>query len=313
MRTHRISLPTPFKVGVVNVYLIQEEPLTLIDTGPQMREALEALREGLARLGHRVADIRRVIISHAHADHFGLARTIVEESGAEVYIHRWDAPSVLQTTDHSQQLKRAGTPKETVEQLRKIYAEVKQYSPHLDRVEILEDEDEIPFERGSLRVIHTPGHTPGSICLFREGNRSLFSADTVIKHITPNPVLNPDPIDPRRRFQSLGEYLVSLARIKALAPTLVQSGHGQDLTDYDEYFYRLYRFTESRQAELIRMVPRHGATAWEMCNLLFPKAEGQGRFLALSETIAHLDYAAAEGKLKLEPGEEVDIYRPAAK
>lgn len=310
MRVHRISLPTPFKVGPVNVYLIREDPITLIDTGPQMKEALEALRENLAQLGLKLADIRRVIISHAHVDHFGLARTIAEESGAAVYVHSWDAPFAQETMDHSHLLERAGVPEDAIKQLKTIYAQVRQYSRKLDHVETLEDGDEIPFERESLRVVHTPGHTPGSICLLREGNRLLFSADTVIKHITPNPILNPDPIDPSRRFQSLGEYLVSLARIKEIAPTLVRGGHGQDVTDYNEYFNRLYRLTESRQAELLKLVPRHGATAWELSQLLFPEVEGQGRFLALSETIAHLDYAAAEGKLAIEQRGKVDIYRP---
>src|SRR5262245_12703397 len=99
MKVHRIRVPTPFYVGPVNVYLIQEDPLTLIDVGPRDDASIAALREGLSRLGHRLADIQRIVITHAHADHYGLARVVAEESGATVFIHSWDAPAVLTNAD----------------------------------------------------------------------------------------------------------------------------------------------------------------------------------------------------------------------
>ena len=76
MRIIPISLPTPFYIGPVNVYLIAEDPLTLIDTGPKTKEASEALREGLRRERLRVSDIRRIVLTHAHEDHCGLARSL---------------------------------------------------------------------------------------------------------------------------------------------------------------------------------------------------------------------------------------------
>ena len=100
MKIHRITVPTPFYVGPVNVYLIQEEPLTLIDAGPRDPVSLEALRSGLASLGHKLSDIKRIIISHAHADHYGLARVVIDESCATAYIHEWDAPTVAAETDY---------------------------------------------------------------------------------------------------------------------------------------------------------------------------------------------------------------------
>src|SRR5258708_28405818 len=100
MKIHRIIVPTPFYVGPVNVYLIEEDPLTLIDAGPRDDASLEGLRSGLARLGHKLSDIKRIIISHAHADHYGLAQLIVGESGATVHIHEWDAPADSAETDY---------------------------------------------------------------------------------------------------------------------------------------------------------------------------------------------------------------------
>jgi glyoxylase-like metal-dependent hydrolase (beta-lactamase superfamily II) len=311
MKIHRISVPTPFYVGPVNVYLIEEDPLTLIDAGPRDDTSIEALRVGLARLGHRFSDIKRIIISHAHADHYGLARVIVEESGADVYIHEWDAPAVSANTDYvayRRLLAAAGVPREAIDRMEAGYEKFKGFAYPLDKVELLKDEDEILFEHESLTVVHTPGHTPGSICLVRTSNRLVFASDTVLKNITPNPILSPDPVDDRKRFQSLGEYLVSMARLRSLAPTVLKGGHGDDVTDYDEHFHRLFRFTNLRQAKLLALIPRKGTTAWEASTLLFPDAHGYHRFLALSETVAHLDYAVAEGKILMERRQEQDVY-----
>jgi glyoxylase-like metal-dependent hydrolase (beta-lactamase superfamily II) len=311
MKVHRIIVPTPFYVGPVNVYLIQEDPLTLIDVGPRDEASLKALREGLARLGHRFADIKRIIISHAHADHYGLARTVVEESGASVYVHSWDAPAVLATANfdaYRHLLNLAGVPETMIGQMEHGQARWLGWVDQLDAVETVEDEDELLFDHGSLTVVHTPGHTPGSICLARLGNREVFASDTVLKDITPNPVLSPDPIDEKKRFQSLGEYLVSLARLRALSPTLLRGGHGDDITDYDEHFHRLYRFTQVRQAKLIGLIPKIGTNAWAISAQLFPNAKGYHKYLALSETIAHLDFAVSENKLIVERRDEQDIY-----
>jgi glyoxylase-like metal-dependent hydrolase (beta-lactamase superfamily II) len=315
MKVQRISVPTPFYVGPVNVYLIEEDPLTLIDAGPRDDESIEALRSGLARLGYKLSDIKRIIISHAHSDHYGLAQLIVEESGATAYIHEWDAPAVSAEMDYQayrKLLTAAGVPREIIDQMEAGYEKFRGFAYPLKRVELLRDEDEILFDHESLTVVHTPGHTPGSICLLRTANRLVFASDTVLKTITPNPVLSPDPIDSTRRFQSLGEYLVSLARIRGLSPTVLKGGHGDDVTDYDEHFHRLYRFTKSRQSKLLSMIPKNGATAWEASMLLFPETHGYHRFLALSETVAHLDYAVSDNRLVIErKDDEREVYELA--
>ncbi len=89
---------------------------------------------------------------------------------------------------------------------------------------------------------------------------------------------------------------------------MLKGGHGDDVIDYEEHFHRLYRFTKSRQSKLLSVLPKSGATAWEASMLMFPDAHGYHRFLALSETIAHLDYAVAEGKLIVEESSEQEKY-----
>jgi glyoxylase-like metal-dependent hydrolase (beta-lactamase superfamily II) len=306
MRIIPISVPTPFYVGPVNCYLIAEEPLTLIDTGPKTKEAIEALREGLRRARLRVSDIKRIVLTHAHEDHCGLAKQLRDEAkDAQVFVHGWETGHRAGRLEYGETralLERAGVPKEELAEMRRMYEGVRRFADALEDHEHAElvDDEEIKFERGSLRVVHTPGHTPGSCSFLREADRTVIAGDCVLKRITPNPVLSPDPVDPTRRFRSLAEYLVSLARLRSLHPTLVYGGHGDAVEDYEELFNRYLRAINERQAEVVRLIPKTGATAWDIAQQLFPGAEDVHRFLAVSESIAHLDLAHSENKLALE-------------
>lgn len=311
MRIEKLVVPTPFPVGPINLYLIAADPLTLVDTGPKTDEALTALQTQLRNLGYAVRDLQRIILTHTHEDHCGLAGTLQKESGARVYVHEWEFQNISEqrpTRVNRSLLARAGVPAEELNEMAGRYELIHRFADPVADVEAYRDEQEFVFASGALRVIHTPGHTPGSACLLREANRLLLAGDTILKNITPNPVLNADPIDPQRRFPSLGEYLVSLARIRTLAPTLLKTSHGDDVTDYEEHFHRLVKHIQERLHKVIRLVPRQGITAWEMARLLFPHVEHINRFLAVSEAVANLDLAVAEGRLRLEKQGEVESY-----
>jgi len=209
-------------------------------------------------------------------------------------------------------LARAGVPDGEIDAMRRMYEGVRRYADSFEDHEYGEllDEAELEFTSGALRIIHTPGHTPGSCSFVREADRTVIAGDCVLKRITPNPVLSPDPIDPSRRFPSLAEYLVSLARLRTFAPTLVHGGHGAPVNDYEELFNRYLRAIRERQAEVIRLVTKAGASAWDVSRALFPQTDDVHRFLAVSEAVAHLDLAHAEGKLAVEISGGREVYQP---
>jgi glyoxylase-like metal-dependent hydrolase (beta-lactamase superfamily II) len=318
MKIIPLVIPTPLYVGDVNVYLVKEDPLTLVDVGPKTEEATNALREKMRDNGVRVEDIKRIVLTHTHEDHCGLAKRVRDEArGAEIFVHKWETGHLFGRSalaDHKNLMTRAGVPDAVFGEIQSVYADVSLLTDTLSEGEFseLKDDTELEFASGVLKVLHTPGHTPGSCSFFREANRTLIAGDCVLKRITPNPIVSPDPIDTGKRFKSLAEYLVSLARIRLLAPTLIYGGHGEPLYDFEEIFRRYVSSIDERQKNVVALVTNESATAFDVARKLFPQAtDGRDvhRFLAISETVAHLDYAESERKIAVELKDGVEFYR----
>ena len=129
MKIIPLAIPTPFYIGAVNVYLIKEDPLTLIDVGPKTEAAAAVLRDKLRQNGVQISDVKRIVLTHAHEDHCGLAKRVRDGGAmsAEIFVHRWETGHLfgrMATEEHQNLMIRAGVPMEVFRQIQTIYKNV---------------------------------------------------------------------------------------------------------------------------------------------------------------------------------------------
>ena len=315
---HRVVVPTPFKVGPANVYVFTDGPLTLIDCGPNTPAAENALRLGLAEHGLHVQQIARVIISHAHPDHFGLAPRIREVSGAEVFVGEHDLPKISGTREMyatGTLLMEAGIP---VEELIGWSRDApRDLDPKMEELTPVHAGDRFDFEGFSLEALHLPGHTSGHICMLEPERRVLFAGDTLLLDITPNPILEPTPQDPRVRRKSLVEYLQTLDVLLSLGLEEVWPGHGPPILDPPALIGEIKEHHGERKDEVAELLEAgsdgEGRSGWELARAMFPGLEGFDNYLGVSEVVAHLDLLEAEGRAASFERDGVVYYRGTAK
>lgn len=305
---HAIELPTPFAVGPINVYVADApgEPLTLIDTGPRTEKARLALEAGLERLGYALDDLERILVSHAHVDHFGLASDLVSLSGAKVLSHRWNKHTLGDyNADREQRvafygglLRQAGVPEEVMTAVGRVTLGVRVFARPVSVKVSLDDGDTVRLAGRDWQVLHTPGHAAGLVCLYEPQSRTLLSSDHLLRDISSNPVVEPPPPGETERLRSLALYRASLQRVAALGAAQALPSHGPVIDDVPGLVERRLAFHE-RRAERVLAALREGArTTWDVTQILFPDRSPMDTFLAVSEVIGHLELLESVGRIK---------------
>lgn len=312
LRIHKIVVPTPYMVGPVNAYLIKNQPYTLVDPGPETAEAKNNLEEGLSSLGVAVKDIGRVIITHNHSDHSGLARWVAESAHARVFVHKLEIRKLSPEYNYYQErfpfFAEGGLPEfELKDILDDTDPVVKPLLPDIG-VEAVEGGEELQFDGGSLRVLHLPGHCSGHICLYNPVGRELLAGDFMLKHITPNPVMEADHLDPGRRAPSLRQYLDSLNKIEEIDVRINFPGHGETIDDNKELAAKMIRHHKRRLEKVQSIIEEKEMNAYQVMRRLYPKIRGFQIFLGISEAFAHLDYLLETGRIAREERSGVSIY-----
>lgn len=315
---HRITLPTPFPMGPVNVYLAEGEPLTLVDCGVRSDETWSALSGALEKLGYDIRDLERVLVTHHHTDHLGMAGEIARESRAEIWTHpqtvRWlerprESRSALQVFS-GEVFRRGGVPQSTI----LIMDQVSRYLEGLagpGRVHMTVDEGELLEMAGCVWVVyHTPGHAGDMICLHQPESRVLLSSDHVLRDISSNPLLEaplaPDGERPRR----LLDYIRQLQRISALDVSIAYTGHGEPVEGVRELIARRLDGHAARADKLYTLFEGEARSLYALTVALFPAVRDTEMYLALSETLGHLDLLEQAGRVTREVRDERDYWRP---
>ncbi|MDR7520498.1 MAG: MBL fold metallo-hydrolase [Armatimonadota bacterium] len=295
-----LPLPTPYPVGPVMAYLLPGPPVTLVDCGPKTPEAQAALEEGLARAGTGLARIERLIITHGHVDHFGLARTVAAASGARVFAHRADAPKLALDRAFVPAVRRlideAGFGPDAADALLDVFRRYRSQVDPIAPTDLLADGDRIRLGSQTLEVLHTPGHAQGHICLW--DGEALISGDLLLEEISPNPLAEFSPDG--RRLRTLPALLRSLRRVADLDPAVAYPGHGEPILRPAERALDLIRHHEERKDRLARMLASRAWTVRELAADWFPELDQPNLFLGLSEVLGHLDLLDEEGRLTVE-------------
>jgi glyoxylase-like metal-dependent hydrolase (beta-lactamase superfamily II) len=318
------SIPVPLPntaLRYVLVYALElPDGVAIVDAGWDTPEAWAALIAGLGTAGFAITDVRAVLITHIHPDHYGLAGRVRAESGGWIGLHRREADTLLRRYGDIEAmignvaawLRRCGAPEAEVAALAGSSRELRTFVHMAEPDRLIEDGEllaDLPGWR--VRAIWTPGHTPGHLCFFEERSGVLLSGDHVLPRISPNVSAHPlQPVDPLR------EFLESLAKVGELAASEVLPAHEYRFSGLADRVADLRAHHEERLSDLLAMVAAEpGVTTWQLAARMpwrRPWAEilGVNRRAAVGETLAHLRLLASRGRL-LNAGDEVDHWTAA--
>ena len=304
----RLRLPLPWPgVPHCNAWALKAgDGIVLVDTGMHEPDSMQQLDRALQMVGLRVEDVRLLVCTHAHSDHYGQAGPIVDRAGCELWMHPNHEHATRGAEDPAQALQRrlevartSGVP----ELVLRRYAEIaKEQRPGIARVV---DPDlallpgiEIATDLGSWSVIETPGHAPSHVCLYQPDRRILLSGDHLLGRISLfyDYGWTPDPV---------GEFLRSLDAIEALdpSPRLCLAGHARPFTDVEAHIAANRELVAQRVAATAVAIEHEALTAYEVV----PHVHGEDAIHAaawlLSETLCYLRHLEAIGAARCEPGD----------
>jgi glyoxylase-like metal-dependent hydrolase (beta-lactamase superfamily II) len=302
----QLRIPTPFAVGRVNCWLVETEPLTLIDTGPNSGKALDELERQLADAGHEIAELGLIVITHQHVDHTGLAEIIAERSGAQVAalgaaarrLANYAEDAELEDRFAGELMLRHGVPAEVVTALQSVSQSFRAWGSHVTVTRPLADGERLELGDRSWEVQHRPGHSPSDTLFWDAERKLLVAGDHLLAHISSNPLLS-RPLDGSPgRTQALVSYLGSLARTRELPAELVLTGHGEPITDHVALIDARFAATERRKEKILAIVRERPRSAHEIAQEIWGNVAVTQAFLTLSEVIGHLDLLAREDAVR---------------
>ncbi len=313
---HCLRIPTPFAVGRVNCYLLEDEPLTLIDTGPNSGKALDELQGQLAARGHAIEDLELVILTHQHIDHLGLVEIIVKRSGAEVAALGAAAQRLANFREDAEEedrfavelMLRNGIPREVAVALQSVSRSFRGWGSRAEVTRPLADGEEMAFRDRTLQALHRPGHSPSDTVFWDAERRILIAADHLIAHISSNPLLT-RPLDGSpRRTKSLVTYIESMRRTREMPAEVVLSGHGEPITDHVALIDERLARHQRRKEKIYRLIAERPRTGYEIAQEICGNVAVTQAFLTLSEVIGHADLLVDEGRVREADDGEVIRY-----
>jgi len=286
----------------VNVHVILRDPVTLVDSGPLTSEAWDVLGAGLRGFGLEISDVKRVLLTHGHHDHYGLAGKVAEASGATLFGGRLDRRNFRQ--DRSRKLLLRGMSRAGFGLLSRLavvasVAGVDHFAKPLEAWDELSGGETLAGDGWSVVVRSAPGHTPGSLTFEIPEAGVLFTGDTVLKEITPNALVDEDPEEPGRPFRSVTRYFETLDALSlSVGSAILLTGHGAPVIEWAAHRRTLDRRYGLRIGQIERELAKGPATVRDLVAAIFPRVKTLEVFLAYSEVLGFLMYLEDAGRVE---------------
>jgi glyoxylase-like metal-dependent hydrolase (beta-lactamase superfamily II) len=317
---HRLAIPTPFAVGRVNVYLIEDEPLTLVDAGPNSGSSLDTLERGLAGLGRSIEDIALVILTHQHIDHLGLVDIVASRSGAEVaaidaavpFVENYSEEAAADDRFALELMLRHGIPTDVARALGSVSQAFRAWGSRARVTRVLRDGERIELGERALEVHFRPGHSPTDTVFLDPDRRILLAADHLLKHISSNPLITRPRDGTAGRPQALVTYIASLEKTRAMGVDLVLPGHGEPITDHTTLIDERFALHRRRAEKIHGLISERGRTAHELAQALWGNVAVTQAYLTLSEVLGHTDILLNEGRVREVEDDGVARFEAAA-
>lgn len=300
---HQVRVPVPYPLKYVNAYLLQgDNGWTVVDPGIHTPDALEVWDGVWGRLGGGYRNVERIVLTHHHPDHYGLAGLFQERSGAPVFLSEWGKRQADRMWSEERPMAeelwrlfvRHGMERQTADaMIPHMESFVPLVSPRPE-IALLRPGETIRLGLGTFEAVETGGHAAGHLSFYRKETGDMLCGDAVLPHISPNisyvPGVEEDPLS---RFldglRLLGEYRVERA----------YPGHRDVFQGFAERCAALVGHHERRLELMYEHVREGASTAYTCCIRLFGTRLSihQMRF-AMSETLAHLIHLELQGRLR---------------
>src|SRR5215211_4624398 len=313
---HRLAIPTPFAVGRVNVYLVEDEPLTLVDAGPNSGTSFDELQRGVAGLGRSLEDIELVILTHQHIDHLGLVSLVAARSGADVaaidaavpFVESFSAEAQADDDFARDVMLRHGIPPEVVTALQSVSEAFRAWGARVEVTRVLREGEELRLRDRTFHVHHRPGHSPSDTVFHDRERRILIAADHLLGHISSNPLITRPRDGSVERPQALVAYIESLRKTREMDVELVLPGHGDPITDHRALIDERLALHRRRADKIHRLISERPRTAYEIAQALWGDIAVTQAYLTLSEVLGHVDVLLNAGRLREVDRDGVSVF-----
>jgi glyoxylase-like metal-dependent hydrolase (beta-lactamase superfamily II) len=288
-------------------YLLKSEgDVVLLDCGWNTDSAYAALEEGMKEHGSHPTEIQRLVVTHVHPDHYGMAGRLKQLSSCEVLLHEKDAELIGQryfapqglAHDQGHFMETHGVPKIESPQMARGSMNMLNRVAAVPADTQLKGGEVIKVGDFDFEVIWTPGHSPGHVCLFERNRKILLTGDHILPTITPNVSINM-----QTHGSPLGDYIRSLDKLKGLDVKYALPAHEFDVKDLQKRIIEIEDHHKHRLDEMVSSVDSGGSTAWEVAGRvqwatgMLADFEPHVQRSAVGETIAHLEYLFEVGRL----------------